>query len=213
MSNYRRNLLVNDKLSSYIADGLAFQLCGEDATSTNWIDRIGKKEFILSNCTLGNKCVCFNGTNSFGQSGVFGWNADTSTIEIVFKQNNANNFQLMFISPTANTIAFGAVSGKSCIWVSNNNTHSYPTITYNDKIKTVSINANLSYYNLNSVSKGGIDYWSNNGSHTYIGCRKEPNQDFFNGNIYQIRIYNRLLSAKEILYNQNIDFNKYGITI
>ena len=209
MSMFRRMLMMQQQ-KSYIKDGLVFQLVGEDATSTNWIDRIGKKEFILSNCTLGNKCVCFNGTNSFGQSGVFGWDADTSTIEIVFKQNNANNYQLMFISPTANTIAFGTTGGKGCLWVSNN-PHSYPTITYNDKIKTVSINANLSYYNLNSVSKGGRDYWSNNGSHTYIGCRKEPNQDFFNGNIYQIRIYNRLLTADEIIYNQKIDIKKYGI--
>lgn len=207
MSNYRRNLLVN----SYIADGLAFQLCGEDATLTNWIDRIGKKEFVLSNCTLGNKCVCFNGSNSFGKSDVFGWKADSSTIEIVFKLNNGNSYQLLFISPTNNSIAFGLIAGRSCLW--SNTSYPYPEITYNDKIKTVSINKNLSYYNLSLVSKVSGDFWYNNSSHTYIGCRKEPNQDFFNGNIYQIRIYNRILSADEIIYNQNIDINKYGIKI
>ena len=47
-----------------------------------------------------------------------------------------------------------------------------------------------------------------------IGGRVDgSNRVTFKGDIHAIRVYNRLLTEDEILYNQNIDIQKYNIAI
>jgi hypothetical protein len=42
-----------------------------------------------------------------------------------------------------------------------------------------------------------------------IGARTPENNNPFNGKIYSIRIYNRLLTEAEILANQEIDLKRW----
>lgn len=211
MSNYRRNLLVNDKLSSYIADGLAFQLCGEDATGSNWIDRIGKNNFTLYNCMIGDKCVTFNGSSSYGVCVGKDYPYNTSTIEVVLSSTDLFNVEIIFMGK-ANSISAGTYNNTYVISNNHNLSTRWRINKSDSNTKTISLNYSIGFENKNRLVNGGSEYWSGGDTNMYIGTRNST-ATFFKGNIYQIRIYNRLLSAEEILYNQNIDFNKYGITI
>lgn len=210
MSNYRRNLLVNYKLNSYIADGLVFQLCGEDATSSNWIDRIGKNNFTLYNCALGDKCVTFNGSSSYGVCVGKDYPYNTSTIEVVVSSSNMSNTQLFFMGKTK-SICIGTYAGNYIISNAGYITYRYKINNANSNIRIVSLNTNLGYENTVKSIANGTDTWSGGNTNMYIGRRSTGN--FFTGNIYQIRIYNRLLTKDEMLHNQHIDINKYGIKI
>lgn len=207
MSNYRRNLLVN----SYIADGLAFQLCGEDATSSNWIDRIGKNNFTLYNCMLGDKCVTFNGSSSYGVCVGKDYPYNTSTIEVVVSSSNMSNTQVFFMGKTK-SICIGTYRGDYVISNGTYTTVKYKINNANSNIRIVSLNTNLGYENTVKSIANGAEYWLGGDTNMYIGARI-PTAQFFTGNIYQIRIYNRLLTKDEMLHNQHIDINKYGIKI
>ena len=54
-------------------------------------------------------------------------------------------------------------------------------------------------------------YWEIRSGGTFIGGRT-ASQNLLNGVIYQIRIYNRLLTEAEILANQAIDMARYNIS-
>lgn len=209
-----RSMMLTD-IEDYIQKGLVFQLCGEDATEKTWISRIGNKEFTLNNCTLGDMCVIFNGTNSFCQSPIFSYNTSGHTIQFVFKTNNYYSYQIIFLSPVSDSIAAGILTSGGYLW-SANTRHNYPKSNQiNTNIKTVSISEGSYYENETTMTSIGSDYWTANGSYTYIGKRYDgaAGTSFLNGSLYQIRIYDRILEPEEILYNQKLDIGKYNITL
>ena len=75
---------------------------------------------------------------------------------------------------------------------------------------THSLRATLHYYNGTKMTTTSSTVVTNTGTIMYVGGNVGGNQGF-NGIIYQVRIYNRLLTEDEIKWNQEQDRKRYGI--
>lgn len=202
----------------YIEDGLVLWLNCADATTSSWVDRIGEKSFTLYNVTkdsIGG--VVFNGSNSYGKhSNSIYYSKDSTTIEAVVKseQNKAGG-------------VFCDTQGGLSLYLYSTN------LVYNGASKSsgsnkweltiaglhvITLAGNNGYEDGSSITKTGTgSSYGGNDTGTYIGMRdintnNNGKRDPLKGTIYQIRIYNRLLSAEEIAYNHGIDMRKYNIT-
>lgn len=217
-----KQIYLGDKLLwqkyEYIQDGLVFQLdCADyNPTLNTWVDKIGGVSFAMSNVTVDSLGgVVFNGTNSKGVASV-GLNnpVNTSTIEVAIYVR-ANKSQFVLESGVYNTIMYGFHnSTTTCLCNMSNTTKYYNTIPITTGFIANSVHygsspANIVNGNVGSFASSGT-YWSKNGSVAYLGARSNNAANYYmNGIIYQIRIYNRLLTADEMIRNQRIDMQKY----
>lgn len=94
------------------------------------------------------------------------------------------------------------------------NTIYYVTVTYNDS----STPRNTFFINdtFGTVAYGQgkiVDYSINTGTGTElrIGARISTPLEYFGGNIYFVMVYNRVLSAQEILQNFNATRSRFGV--
>lgn len=196
----------------YVSKGLVFHLDGADATTSTWIDKIGGIEFTMHNVTLdGNGGVEFNGKNSYGN---YPNNLDfpsvTHTIEVVTRRASIS-MACVFMINAADNVAFGFSSGSSYIVTKSGNSN--PGYTFNiidNGLHVYSVKANNAFSDGNTMKLHGYDTWFLRQGGTFVGSRSADNA-MYAGTVYQIRIYNRQLSDKEILHNQAIDMAKYGI--
>jgi hypothetical protein len=212
MKVYSRRQLMMDTVAikPYISNGLVFHLDGVDATTTSWVDRIGGVVFNMSNVVCDGKGVYFKGaTSSYGHSSttVFSlWS--NSTIEVVIHKTQASGFVFQSIG---NSIAY--IGGADYVNYTHGVSHKRSAITGNmqlNKTITHSINNDIEFFNGRQYGFSSADTWGNQGNGTWLGIRA-GNSYQMKGYIYQIRIYNRKLSATEILFNQDQDRKKYGI--
>lgn len=191
----------------YIQDGLVFHLRGEDASVSEWIDAIGDRSFAMHNIVITDDGgVTFNGSNSYGEYvGSIGFNSQVGTIEVVSNHNVGDQYQWLFHSPS-NTIMFAFYTGKLF------NRHLGPFYQIiNTGFHTVSSNDTRCYQDGTAVQKNGTSGGTAKGGNTFVGCRTANDGLWFKGTIYQIRIYNRILTEEEVLHNAAIDMNKYNI--
>lgn len=204
-------------VASYIENGLVLWLDCADATTSAWTDKIGNKTFNLYNVTKDNLGgVVFNGSSSYGKhSNSIFYDKSSCTIEAVVRSTSNKeggvfcNTQggLSFYYYSTNQVLNGASksSGASKWQVDIAGLH------------VASLAGTTAYQDgTGPLTRSTADGFGGNDSGTYIG-RRDINSNnngirgAFGGTIYQIRIYNRLLSPEEILYNQGIDIQKYGI--
>jgi hypothetical protein len=82
-------------------------------------------------------------------------------------------------------------------------------ITYNKTSKITSLYANGVLYSTgsNALANSAIRNTSNSWSIGY----KQDSGNFYSGNVYSTQIYNRALSASEILQNYNIQKSRFGL--
>lgn len=207
----RRELMMDTvAIKPYISNGLVFHLDGADATTTSWVDRIGGVVFNMSNVVCDGKGVYFKGTtNSYGHSStivLYQWN--NSTIEVVIHKTQASGF--VFQSSTS-CIAY--LGGAGNVNYTHGASQKRSAVTGNmqlNKTITHSINNNIEFFNGKQYGFGSADTWGGQNNGTYLGIRAGSSYPM-KGYIYQIRIYNRKLSATEMLHNQDQDRKRYGI--
>lgn len=213
MSQLRRRQF-GGKVSNddYITDGLVFHLDCADATTTEWVDKVGGYVFSLNGVSLDDT----KGGVVFSQ-GAYGvhigtgpFTASQYIIEAVFKFNDnpVNPNQGVFTNQINDGIALGTYQYK--IWTSIGTQKALWDYISNNDTHTISVNPNTScYINKTAQGKGNLDSFGKaNKADMYIGCRA-LNAYPFNGVIYQIRIYDRALTEEEILHNQDIDMRRY----
>lgn len=195
-----------DVVEDYIQDGLVFWLKGDTATLNEWVDVVSNKSFTMHNISLTNGGVVFNGSNSYGECvGSIGFNSSVGTIELVSNHNVGNQYQWLFHSPS-NTIMFAFYTGKLF------NRHLGPFYQIiNTGFHTVSSNDSMCYQDGIAAQKNGTSGGSAKSGNIFVGCRTKNDGCWFKGTIYQIRIYNRILTEEEVLHNAAIDMNKYNI--
>lgn len=201
---------------NYITDGLAFHLDGVDATTAQWVDRIGGITFTMNNVTLdGNGGVVFNGTDSYGNyPNTLGYAPDTCSIEVVADIVSMPASTVLFMQNANNLLAFGFPLQNQII--SSTGTTLQRLFTFSGSVavgkKTASCVWDKIYINRDNRMIGeDKGYWEIRSGGTFIGGRT-ASQNLLNGVIYQIRIYNRLLTEAEILANQAIDMARYNIS-
>ena len=198
----------------YISNGLIFHLDSRDVNGSTWVDRIGGKVLTLYNTTLQNGGVKFTGNRhcraEAGDGVTLTAPAASSTIEIVGHRLVKRSIEMIF-SPGV----------KSSIFYVGRNTY----VTLGSSVRlaqftaplpvgkfTHSLRATLHYYNGTKMTTTSSTVASNTEPSICVGGNEVAAGNMgFNGIIYQIRIYNRLLTEDEIKFNQEQDHKRYGI--
>ena len=218
----RHQLMWREEGIGYIKNGLVFWLDGlnKGGTANAWTDRINP-DIIFTNASNAAKEIAkgwsFNGagglTNSTNSSY---WRDDAkvnvpdcSTIEIVYNGHN-NKSQILFITNLFTALSFGFyANGKSLLIGYDNQAYTLPVVNGN---RIVSANKTLALDCGQRLVKKSDTYYETEAVSS-IGYR--TNNNYFTGEIYSIRMYNRQLTDDEMLNNQRIDNERYelGLTI
>lgn len=218
----RRQMMMQAPKEDYIKNGLIFQLDGYDAANSSWVDRIGSREFTLTDCTVdSNHGVVFNGTSS--QAVNYSQPFAGATIEAAIKLNSSplNKWHPIF----------GQLSKRG-----EENIILYLTNDYRLATRATDSSATQRYYAYQQIMalsayQDGSDARVNGDATTasssnlapynyadgliLIGRRTLTGSTRLNGVIYAIRIYDRKLTVDEMLHNQRLDNKRFnlGLTI
>ena len=225
----------NPQPKNYIQDGLVFEVDGTDKQASNnycWVDKIGGIGFTnLGAAVELDNGFRFNGTtnsilkgNDLLQNCIY----NQCTIEIVLKS-------LVQSGKWSPIVSFSDWDGLTknyigaCLWNSSdtNNIHSigfsarsngstgHAYTLPKDSLVTVSMtNKQPILINKELVSTTTSTKRSafSNRTVAHIGGRIDKStKTTFTGDIYAIRVYNRLLTHEEMIHNQQIDIIKYNI--
>ena len=194
---------------AYIQDGLVFQLDGIDKGNNAWIDRKGQKKFVLHNVVTNSNNMEFNGTNSYAEySSTLGYDSATHTLEVVWEGNKIVGVPF-FGGPTSAELCLlpqGAPVRRLSFGTGMNFIVNQP-----DELKMISANADNIIYNAGWIGTSAAleDYADYNQTVASVG---RYNSDYyFRGKIYAIRVYDRKLTTLEMLQNQLIDIQRFGL--
>lgn len=169
--------------------------------------------------------LVFDGVNDYqtGNISNLGLNANgTFTVECILKYNNTSGTQnpLTLTGISNNSVQIGIISGANIVWKYGGTTvitYSAPpagniytiSVSITPTLVNVYINGILNNTNNSPVLQtGALTYLYNSG---YSTSGTLTPSSYFNGNIYQTRIYNRVLSATEVLQNFNANKSRYGL--
>ena len=210
---YSKSIDVNPHTVSnipYIQDGLIFYLDGIYKNSdTKWKDIINNIEFTsYDSVTRNNNCYTF--TNGYLQGSGTILNSTNITVEVCY-YTTKSTFFIFGISNANNYPIYYNAAGR-ITFMQKNSTYKSHTAQYN----TVSINLDRCIANGKSIAKdGGTDYWTASGATNVIrigkGTSGGANSNYFTGNLYSIRVYNRKLTQEEMLKNQQADNKRFNL--
>lgn len=194
---------------AYIQDGLVFQLDGIDKGNDAWIDRKGQKEFVLHNVVTNSNNMEFNGTNSYAEcSSTLGYDSATHTLEVVWEGNKVTGVPL-FGGPTSAELCLlpqGTPLRRLSFGTGMNFIVNQP-----DELKMISANADNIIYNAGWIGTSAELEANASYNQTVASVGRYELSNYFRGKIYAIRVYNRKLSALEMLQNQLIDIERFGL--
>lgn len=198
----------------YIKDGLIFCLDGIDKGSdpSAWIEQVHGYSF-TGTATREDDCYSFDGSQYLNNPNFIGANANDFTIEycievgtlagvIVASNNWREEDKDVFVEFDSGGQLF------------NFTICNYAYVALANQKQTCAFTNTQGIINGNTVASGrigGINW--DNGKGTNIGARCQGNgySKYFTGKIYAIRVYNRQLSASEMLYNQTIDNKRFNL--
>ena len=218
-------------INDYVQDGLEMNLDGiEHGTESSiWLDSSGKGNngTINGSATFNNNSLSLDGIDDYVE--LENYNYPNLTVETVFdiEGNTSTTYKDILynlygncgyeFSVSSNYIKFGyylnpSTSLKSLLTsLSKTKNKIYYAMTFDGTAFKTYMNGILIK---NIAVSGGIKYNENNISNVILGAGKngETLQNFFKGNIYSARIYNKALTEEEIIKNYNIDEKRYNIT-
>lgn len=200
----------------YIQNGLVLQLDGPDYDAVNgtWTDRKGSRVFTKAGSVSvdGKGVYCNKGRLECTNALSLAHNA--GTIEVVAYRKVVNTNEYIYMQNAINSLIYGTKGVYAYISNYTNNKRAY--LGDEKKIgKFVhSINDSVNYYNGSNLGFDGTGNAARGGAAISVGGL--PNGSYyFCGTIYSIRVYNRKLTAEEMLFNQHIDNVRFslGLTI
>ena len=203
---------------SYIQDGLIFQLDGINKGSNvnAWTDLVGGIPFVYNEAaTIKQNSVSLDGTNYLRPSNdrTISTSYLTSTIEVC--ANQGSNYGGVFISGANNSICFIRKSNGLTTGVSTNNSRKRLTASgaIPNTVYTASVNVNT-FYIVNGISKSlsTAGEWVKSQTR-YVSIGGNENGYMGAMEIYAVRVYNRILTIDEVLYNQKIDNERFNLEL
>lgn len=200
----------------YVKKGKIFHLDGIDVgeTADAWTDLIGGYVYSKNGATRLSNGWSLNGqTMQCPQYGFLSQNTN-QTIEVVLKPKSSTGSQPVWMQGGNNNLI--------------NNTilffYNQGVITFLQRNKTYAITFTANAYHcislnldrglVNGVAKSPqskTDYWNNSAAYSCIGTRSGAISYAYKGGIYSIRVYNRKLSAAEMLHNQQVDNERFNL--
>ena len=206
----------------YIKNGLIFQLDGYDASSGSWTERIGNREFTLTDCTVdANHGVVFNGTSSQGINYSSKFTGQTIEAAIKINSDSLNKWHIIFgqrsVRNEENIILYLTDNYR----IATRATDLWETQRYfvYQRIMTMSTYQDGSDARVNGSAttsqSANLAQFQYADDLLLIGHRSLTSTIYFNGVIYAIRIYDRKLTVDEMLHNQRLDNKRFdlGLTI
>lgn len=194
---------------AYIQDGLVFQLDGIDKGNDAWIDRKGQKEFVLHNVVTNSNNMEFNGTNSYAAcSSTLGYDSATHTLEVVWEGNKVTGVPF-FGGPTSAELCLlpqGTPIRRLSFGTGMNFIVNQP-----DELKMISANADNIIYNAGWIGTSAALEANASYNQTVASVGRYETSNYFRGKIYAIRVYDRKLTTLEMLQNQLIDIQRFGL--
>lgn len=223
-------------LSYYISGGLIFHLDGINKGNTTnniiWEDLINQVQFVKNDINANNIEITNNSIKFTRQQSYYLESNDSSKEPSIEDLNNGDYTIECCIYPlTYNSgFIFGGgraqnskyplcyiEDGKRITWSQGRAVYILPdnTLSQNNKY-TFSISNNSFIINgqdYTSYKANKTDYWDSNNNRFIIGAATGggASQYGFNGYLYSIRIYNRILTKEEQIYNQKIDNNRFEL--
>lgn len=157
------------------------------------------------------------------------WNnlGNSFTVEVVFKQTTASSFQRLVAKQSGSL-----TTADSCFQLGINSNETFRFSVYTDAggvdIRDTSVTLNRTYHYVGTYDGANVTRYVDSvslGSSALTGNVRTSSQlltlglsyyagaiDFeFAGNIYEMRLYKKALSAEEVLHNFSVVRNRYGI--
>ena len=214
-------------VASHVQNGLLYRWVGEDLNGTAWTDRKSNAVINLANVTKNGKALVFNGSSAYGlglfTSGITG----AQTVEVILQSGHDNLYNVIITPAVALTV--GSVATLPTVSATKPsqgmrdfaklplNTIYHATVTYSGTFEPEGYNLYLDAEVQTVRSLSQFAYITNNHEGIELGAtftaEGDPNNYYFYGNIYEIRIYNRVLTAEEIAHNHSLDADNYGIGV
>lgn len=194
----------------YVTDGLVFRLDGieKGKNEGTWTDLVGGITFTNNNVINTDYGWSFNGSSSYFYSTSVLTGSSNHTVEVCFKPDNTNTYCLFSCNNRTQYNNLFYKNGNNITFSQYANTYTI-ALSANQKY-SVSLNLDRGLLNGISISKNSnTDYWNN--SDFWIGRRAAGN--YFKGEIYSIRLYNRKLSQEEQLRNFSIDNERFNLEL
>ena len=213
-------MVLNRDYEGIITDGLVLNLDAGFTPSyprsgTTWADisLSGNNGTLINGPTFSGDSIVFDGTNDYVSTSI-SRNGDY-TITIIFKINSLTTDMRLVgaVSGPGNQFAAGWWGTTFRLWLENtwNDTGFISTTNIIYILSIVQEGTDNKIYvngNYNSVISNKTSYFNNLG----FGNRfLNSYGSFFNGDIYTTQIYNRALSAAEVLQNYNATKDRYGL--
>lgn len=208
----RRRELMHQQGKSYVKNGLIYHWVSSDSDGNTWTDRVSGLTFNLNNVSVQTDGGLYFNGSAFGT--IVGQLELPKTAEFVFLQEN-KEFVALHSNCTNNTVVtiannqglmrFDYIVQKG--W--------YYTDAVSSKYTIAGI-YDAEYCNMVKLTTGvNTGRFSKLFDGVELGARLNANGTIrdraMKGTIYQIRFYSRALSESEILNNQSIDTEQYGI--
>ena len=214
-----------DKNNVYVKNNLLVRYNYEDSSNTSGLlkDLSGNGyDGIVNGATFTDDGLVFNGIDDYVSIAEI--NTPNFTWEVSFKANNSSNWLNIIGNQDAGGCGifyYAKESGIQCyiqnigyISTSKGNFEFGQiytvTGTYDGNILKFYKDGTLIGENVNS---NGLQYTKNN-TIIMLGANpswNKPESSFFNGSIYSVRLYDRVLSEAEVRYNYLIDSSRYKI--
>ena len=229
-SNISNSKVISETASmDYVQDGLVLLLDGirntrsGHSTSTNvWEDLSGNNyDYTLNNIKINDNNIYFKGTaNSYALrkenlSEIFGNTLyDDRTIEIVVKDTSDSH--IWICGNSSSRKAIGIYGGTLNVSIFPDNVSTFTLKSSALKVNNYSILHKKEgeicvYQNDEQLFKtNNLNCWNHSGEVSYIG-NSSTNGTPLNGEIYSIRVYNRILTEREIKNNYEVDKIRYNI--
>lgn len=213
MSIFRRRLMMQAKAQPfecpYITDGLVFWLDGinKGNSAAGWQDLIGKYVFPwISRTTQGENCVIFgSGSGAMANKKVPNFGTG-STIEGCCSGGSNSQWQIVFIQ---SVMMLARDSSGTQLTFKTRRTGGRFKVTVPTTF-TASANDNVALVNgVKSTTIQNSDW--NAAQYSCIGSRGGSGAYPYVGNVHSIRIYNRLLTEEEMLFNQQVDNERFNL--
>lgn len=221
---------------TYVQDGLVFNLDGlnRGGNAGHWVDLVGNTDFALTNCTENTDNVAFNGTSSKGvSSGALNVLYNVGTMEAIFDVSASDfptSVQCVLTNNLDDGISIGLGKGaqpdtsKSVYCYANDKNGSVPVtglFGFDDVITTkqqVSISKGSGFRNGDVLADpypaNKISFSVDSTTPLAIGYRKRSSsENFMKGQIFAIRVYNRVLTAEERAQNYLVDKKRYNFGV
>lgn len=228
-----------DTIKDYVQQGLVFHLDGinKGDNADAWTDLIGGVDFPNHGATAEEKGWDLNGKNGWLGYGTTSYNLPFSmlncTIEVCF-YDKAINQGTGAAGATAFLCSFGSQletgtnqTNGAYVNLCNSSNTKYingcyldgTTDVYADPLvdsvaaNTLSINKSNALHNGQALSSLDRNHWATVKGGRLIGVQNHTNgkQYYFNGKIYDIRVYNRILTPAEMLHNQHVDNIRFSL--